>query len=103
MKNIKLFGSVALICAAACFSGCSDQFLQDKKSYGSFGAATIYEDYDGALTRIDYLYNLLLPVSASKIDYDTPSTGLHKRARPHLPRNEEEQPLWPHPRLQRRD
>ena len=37
MKNIKLFGSVALMCAAACFSGCSDQFLQDKKSYGSFG------------------------------------------------------------------
>ena len=76
MKNIKLFGSVALMCAAACFSGCSDQFLQDKKSYGSFGAATIYEDYDGALTRIDYLYNILLPVSASGIDYDTPSTGV---------------------------
>lgn len=76
MKNIRLFGPAALLFATACLSSCSDQFLQDKKSYGSYGAATIYEDYNGAKTRIDYLYNLLLPASASKIDYDTPSTGV---------------------------
>ena len=76
MNNYNYKGAAALLCAALCLGSCSDQFLQDKKSYGSFGAATIYEDYDGAKTRIDYLYNLLLPVSASGIDYDTPSTGV---------------------------
>lgn len=77
MKKFTILGSVALLFAtSACFTGCSDDFLKEKKSYGSFGGATIYEDYDGAKTRIDYLYNLLLPASASQIGYDTPSTGV---------------------------
>lgn len=42
-------------------TGCSDDFLKDKKVYGSFDASTVYENYDTARSRVDYLYRCLLP------------------------------------------
>lgn len=43
------------------FTGCSDDFLKDKKVYGSFDASTVYENYETARSRVDYLYRCLLP------------------------------------------
>ena len=46
MKKINKYGSIALLTiTAAIFTGCSDQFLEDKKLYGSFNGTTIYENY----------------------------------------------------------
>lgn len=76
MKKVNKFSSVvALLAATALFSGCSDQFLQDKKNYGNF-TEEIYDDYEGAKGRVDYLYNVLLPSSTSGITYDLPSAGV---------------------------
>ena len=49
MKKINKYGSIALLTiTVAVFTGCSDQFLEDKKLYGSFNGTTIYENYESA-------------------------------------------------------
>ena len=46
MKKINKYGSIALLTiTVAVFTSCSDQFLEDKKLYGSFNGTTIYENY----------------------------------------------------------
>ena len=56
MKKINKYGSIALLTiTVAVFTSCSDQFLEDKKLYGSFNGTTIYENYESADNRIAYL------------------------------------------------
>lgn len=43
------------------FAGCSDDFLKDKKVYGSYDSSVVYENYETATSRVDYLYQCLLP------------------------------------------
>lgn len=76
MKKINKFSSlVALLIASTLFCGCSDQFLQDKRNYGNF-TEVIFDDYEGAKGRVDFLYNVLLPSSTSGISFDLPSAGV---------------------------
>lgn len=76
MKKINKWRPVALIMfTAVCFAGCSDQFLEDKKSYGKYDEAALYSSYEGAQSRVDELYNALLPESTSGLDWRFPSAG----------------------------
>lgn len=74
-KINKIHTVIALLVASALFSGCSDQFLQDKKNYGNF-TEEIYNDYEGAKGRIDYLYYVLLPGATASLSFDQPSSGV---------------------------
>lgn len=75
MKKINKIGTIAVMAAAlTVFSGCSDQFLQDKKNYGNFGEE-IYDSYIGAQTRVNSLYNYLLPNSTGSIGWNSVSAG----------------------------
>lgn len=61
-EKINRFSLKALAVAAVIgFTGCSDDFLKDKKVYGSFDGSVVYENYETARSRIDYLYRCLLP------------------------------------------
>lgn len=61
MKYIYKLGAVALI--ASTMVSCSDNFLQEKKVYGSFKAESIYNSYDGATDRVNTLYRMMMPMS----------------------------------------
>lgn len=75
MKKINKIGTIAVLAAAlTALSGCSDQFLQDKKNYGNFGEE-IYDSYIGAQTRVNSLYNYLLPNSTGSIGWNSVSAG----------------------------
>ncbi|MCH4213292.1 MAG: RagB/SusD family nutrient uptake outer membrane protein [Prevotella sp.] len=65
MKSIinKYHAVLLLVVAVLAFSGCSDEFLKDKKLYGSFNGGTIYENYTSADNRVAYLYEIMLPKS----------------------------------------
>lgn len=61
-EKINRFSLKALAIAAVIgLTGCSDDFLKDKKVYGSFDGSTVYGNYDTARSRVDYLYRCLLP------------------------------------------
>ncbi|MBE6341204.1 MAG: RagB/SusD family nutrient uptake outer membrane protein [Bacteroidales bacterium] len=45
------------------FTGCSDEFLQDKKNYDNIDTS-VYDDYDGALSRVNDIYSWCLPDDA---------------------------------------
>lgn len=78
MKKMNKYISVALIAVTAGLAtGCSDEFLQDKKLYGSFNGTTIYENYVSADNRVGYLYACMLPNATGGSDQmtDMPSTG----------------------------
>lgn len=66
---------VATLATAALFSGCSTDFLEEKQNYGNY-TAEIYEDYQGALGRVNFLYAALLPYSGgSTFNFTWHSTG----------------------------
>jgi SusD family. len=73
-KFNKLTAVAILLAITAIFTGCSDQFLKDKQDYDKFGSE-IYNDYQGATERVNYLYGLLLPSSTASINWNTPSAG----------------------------
>ena len=62
MKKINIFATCYLL-LATCFLliSCSDQFLQDKKLYGTYSSATVYTNYETATNRVDDIYRQLLP------------------------------------------
>ncbi|MBN2174455.1 MAG: RagB/SusD family nutrient uptake outer membrane protein [Bacteroidales bacterium] len=74
--NIKAYitylGTILLV--TLLLSGCSDQFLQDKKDFTNT-TDDVFNYYSGALGRIDDLYTDILPNSTSGITYDRPSAG----------------------------
>ncbi len=75
MKNLYKITSIAVMATAMIFSSsCSDQFLQDKKNYGNFGEE-IYDSYVGAQSRVNTLYNYLLPSSTGSIAWNDVSSG----------------------------
>ncbi len=76
MKVINKWKSVAFIAlATTCLTGCSDQFLEDKKSFGDYDESALYGSYVGAQSRVDELYNALLPESAEGLTWRFPSAG----------------------------
>ncbi|MDR0891738.1 MAG: RagB/SusD family nutrient uptake outer membrane protein [Mediterranea sp.] len=62
-RNISYLALLVSVTLATALSGCSDEFLKEKKVYGSYDANTVYENYDAAKSRIDYLYTVLLPAT----------------------------------------
>lgn len=59
MKYIYKLGAIALI--ASTIVACSDEFLEEKKVYGSFGEESMYSSYEGATDRVNTLYRMMMP------------------------------------------
>ena len=72
MKKIIGLG-VAFITATLLFTGCSDQFLENKKSYDNTGA--VYDNYDQAKAAINGIYALALSNSTASFTWQSSSTG----------------------------
>jgi hypothetical protein len=63
MKNINFIKSAVIaVVAAMFFTGCSDDFLREKRDYKKT-TDVIYDSYIGAQLRVDNIYTLLLPTS----------------------------------------
>lgn len=62
-KINKICLTASMVTGLICFTGCSDDFLKDKKVYGSYDASVVYENYETAKSRVDFLYQSLLPSS----------------------------------------
>ena len=60
-KINKICLTASMVVGLTCFTGCSDDFLKDKKVYGSYDASVVYENYETAKSRVDFLYQSLLP------------------------------------------
>lgn len=61
-KKLNKWGCLTLTAAAVlCNTGCSDEFLQEKKLYGKYSEATVYANYETATNRIDNIYYKLYP------------------------------------------
>lgn len=75
MKNIKKISSIVGVALTAILmlSGCSDQFLEDKKDYNK--ATDIYNDYATAKAAINGIYALALPSSTGTFGWQYPSSG----------------------------
>src|SRR5574344_2628911 len=66
---INKYSAIAIVAVGIIgFSSCSDDYLKEKKLYGSFNGTTIYENYTSADNRITYLYKMLLPKSTGGMD-----------------------------------
>jgi hypothetical protein len=64
MTNNKLKKSFLALLLLAIITGCSDQFLIDKKDYAGFNEE-IYNDVETAQAKVDYLYYLCLPAAST--------------------------------------
>lgn len=62
-KNISnIFCSCFICCCmVAAFTSCSDDFLAEKRPYGSFGENDIYNDWESVKLRLNYIYQSSLP------------------------------------------
>ena len=49
-------------CFAAALTACSDDFLAEKRPYGSFGENDVYTDWESVKLRLNYIYAINLPV-----------------------------------------
>lgn len=65
----------ALAIASVTLSGCSDDFLRDKKDYDGFNEE-IYNDIQTATAKVDYLYSLCLPASLNGSNESEEMIGL---------------------------
>ena len=72
MKKILRYAFFAM--ALAAMTSCSDQFLQDKKDYNGFNEE-IYDDIALATGKVDFVYGLCLPTTASGVGHSNPCTG----------------------------
>ena len=62
MKKIIInIGKLSVVTLVVALTACSDQFLEDKKLYGKYSETTVYNNYETAQNRIDYVYWQLLP------------------------------------------
>ena len=66
--------SVVLLAVACWGTGCSDDFLKEKKDYSHL-SPDIYNDYTGANMRLQNLYLRLLPNANNGLTYSSPSAG----------------------------
>ena len=71
-KIITLFGFGFV--SALAFTSCSDEFLEDKKSYDKV-TPDLYNTYEGAKLRIDEIYTHNLPTANSGANWRYPSSG----------------------------
>lgn len=71
-RIINLFG-IGLVSALA-LTSCSDEFLEDKKSYDKV-SGDLYNTYEGCELRIDDIYSWCLPTTNSKANWRWPSSG----------------------------
>ena len=71
-RIINLFG-IGLVSALA-LTSCSDEFLEDKKSYDKV-SGDLYNTYEGCELRIDDIYSWCLPTTNSKANWRYPSSG----------------------------
>ena len=60
-KYIIKAGKLALAVTVVGLAACSDKFLEEKKLYGKYSDATVYNNYETAQNRIDNFYYQLLP------------------------------------------
>ena len=60
-KFIIKAGKLALAVTVVGLAACSDKFLEEKKLYGKYSDATVYNNYETAQNRIDNFYYQLLP------------------------------------------
>jgi len=75
MKRInKIVFSAVLMAITFLWSGCSDEFLKEKTNYSNL-TPEIYNDYTGALRRIDDIYLRQLPSANDGLTYASPSGG----------------------------
>ncbi|HMM01399.1 MULTISPECIES: RagB/SusD family nutrient uptake outer membrane protein [unclassified Dysgonomonas] len=75
MKNInKFIFSALLIVISLLWAGCSDTFLEEKTNYSNL-TPEIYNDYTGALRRVDDIYLRMLPNANDGLTYRSPSGG----------------------------
>lgn len=61
--NLYKFFRAGIVCCsiAAALSACSDDFLANKRPYGSFGENDIYADWESVKLRLNYIYQSSLP------------------------------------------
>jgi len=64
MTNIKFKNSLLALVLLAFITGCSDQFLIDKKDFSGFNEE-IYNNVQTAQAKVDYLYYLCLPAATT--------------------------------------
>ena len=58
----KIFRAGIVCCGfAAVLTACSDDFLAEKRPYGSFGETDIYNDWESVKLRLNYIYQSSLP------------------------------------------
>ena len=72
INNIVL--SVVLATGAFLWTGCNDDFLEEKKNYSNL-SPEIYNDYTGANMRLQNIYLRLLPNANDGLLYNSPSSG----------------------------
>ncbi len=76
VNKIYSLGAGILLSAglAATLSGCSDDFLADKRPFGSYGPEQVYADWTSVKLRLNYLYEKSLPFAGGYAgkDYLTP-------------------------------
>lgn len=58
---IKASAMLLFIAGASSITGCSDDFLAEKRPYGSFGPEQVYGDWASAKLRLNYIYQRSLP------------------------------------------
>jgi hypothetical protein len=75
LKKINIIAfSAVLVMGAYLWTGCSDQFLKDKTDYTHL-TPEIYNDYTGALMRVQDVYLRQLPNANDGLTYRSPSAG----------------------------
>lgn len=57
----KIGAAFLLVVGMASTIGCSDDFLADKRPYGSFGPDEVYNDWTSTKLRLNYIYQMSLP------------------------------------------
>ena len=60
-KTIYNTGKLAVLAVALTMTACSDDFLEEKRLFGKYNEATVYETFETAESRIDYLYWQMQP------------------------------------------
>ncbi|MDR2804096.1 MAG: RagB/SusD family nutrient uptake outer membrane protein [Dysgonamonadaceae bacterium] len=75
IKKINILAlSVVAMASAFVWTGCSDEFLREKKDYNHL-SPDIYNDYIGAKMRVEDIYLRLLPNANDGFTYRSPSGG----------------------------
>ncbi len=60
-KKVYNTGKLAVLAVALTATACSDDFLEEKRLFGKYNEVSVYETYETAESRIDYLYWQMQP------------------------------------------